>query len=151
MRGSPTFFLQSLSCFCFERHIPISPNRWKLLRGADVRERDGDIVGRDLPREVLKNGGRKSAPPDAHTRLARTITLLDIANAVIVEGYYSLDKQANALGIKRSTAWTIMKNKHKLGRLSEKTTSRMLAQPGLAPSVRAVILQYVMERSRNLP
>jgi hypothetical protein len=111
----------------------------------------GDIVRRDPPNEVLKNGGRKSALPHAHTHLARTITVKDIANALIVEGYYSLDKQANALGIHRSTAWTIMKNKHKLGRLSEKTTSRMLAQPDLPPSIRAVILLYVMERSRNLP
>jgi hypothetical protein len=107
----------------------------------------GDIVRRNSPSEVLKNAGRKSA----HTRRARTITVQDIANALIVEGYYSLDKQANALGIHRSTAWTIMKNKHKLGRLSAKTTSRMLAQPGLPPSIRAVILRYVMERSRNLP
>jgi hypothetical protein len=119
--------------------------------GVGARERNGDIVGHDLPREVLKNGGRKSVPPDVHTDLARTITLQDIANAVIVEGYYSLDQQANALGIHRSTAWTIMKNKHKLGRLSEKTTSRMLAQPGLPPSVRALILRYLMDKSRNSP
>jgi hypothetical protein len=105
----------------------------------------------DPPREVLKNQGRKSALPGADTHRTRTTTVRDIANALIAKGYHSLDKQANVLGIRRSTAWTIVKNKHKLGRLSEKTTSRMLAQPDLPPSIRAVILRYVMERSSGLP
>jgi hypothetical protein len=119
--------------------------------GESRRWEIGDTVRRDPPREVLKNLGRISALPDANTRLARTVAIQDIADALIVEGYYSLDEQANALGIHRSTAWTIVKNKHKLGRLSEKTTSRMLAQPKLPPSVRAAVLRYVMERPRSLP
>ena len=59
----------------------------------------------------------------------------DIAGALIAEGYRSLDEQAKALGVHRSTAWTIMKTKHKLDRLSQKTTNNMLANPALPPSV----------------
>ena len=74
----------------------------------------------------------------------------DIAGALIAEGYRSLDEQAKALGVHRSTAWTIVKTKHKLGRLSRKTTNSMLANPELPPSVRIVVLQYLTERSDGL-
>jgi hypothetical protein len=73
-----------------------------------------------------------------------------IAEALIAEGYRSLDEQARALGVHRSTAWTIMKTKHKLDRLSLKTTNSMLANPALPPSVRIVVLQYLTERSDDL-
>jgi hypothetical protein len=73
-----------------------------------------------------------------------------IAEALIAEGYLSLDAQAKALGVHRSTAWTIVKTKHKLGRLSLKTTNSMLANPELPSSVRNVVLQYLIERSDGL-
>ena len=47
----------------------------------------------------------------------RAISLQDISEALIECGYTKLDKQAKALGIHRSTAWTIVNVKHKLGRL----------------------------------
>ena len=75
------------------------------------------------------------------------IGLQDISEALIACGYTKLDKQAKALGIRRSTAWTIVKVKHKLGRLSSKTTSRILANPETPPSVRNVVQQYLDERS----
>jgi hypothetical protein len=64
------------------------------------------------------------------------ICIQDITATLIACGYYSLDAQAKALGINRSTAWTIVRNKHKLGRLSAKTTERMLSNGALPrPSV----------------
>ena len=78
-----------------------------------------------------------------------TNRIQDITAALIASGYSSLDEQAKALGVHRSTAWTIIKMKHKLGRLSAKTTARILANPKTPPSVRAVIRQYLAERSNN--
>ena len=49
----------------------------------------------------------------------------DITKALITSGYTSLDRQAKALGLHRSTVWTITKNRHKLGRLSRKTIERI--------------------------
>jgi hypothetical protein len=80
-------------------------------------------------------------------RRSYAVGLQHISNALIGCGYTSLDKQAKALGISRSTAWTIIKTKHKLGRLSTKTTKRILANPELPPSVRAVVQKYMAERS----
>jgi hypothetical protein len=79
-------------------------------------------------------------------RVRRTTAIQDIADALVAAGHTSLDKQAKALGIHRATAWTIIKTKHKLGRLNTKTTNRILKNPDTPPTVRAVIQQYLVER-----
>jgi hypothetical protein len=69
----------------------------------------------------------------------RKIPIQLIADAVIRAGYISLDEQAKALGLRRSTAWTIMKAKHKLGHLNNKTVRSILANPDTPVSVRVII------------
>jgi len=81
----------------------------------------------------------------------RTMPIQPIVNALIAAGYSSLDNQARALGLNRSTAWTIIKNKHKLGRLNIKTTQRILENPDTPPDVRAVIEQYMSQSLVTLP
>jgi hypothetical protein len=91
-------------------------------------------------------------PPDpiaGSSRRNGTVSLRHIAEALIACGYTSLDEQAKALGLNRSTAWTIVKAKHKLGRLSAKTSRRILANPTLPARVREVVRQYLDERSAN--
>jgi hypothetical protein len=58
-----------------------------------------------------------------------------------------LDAQAKALGIRRSTVWTIVRTKHKLGHLNAKTTERMLANPELPECIRDVLQRHVAETS----
>ena len=70
-----------------------------------------------------------------------------IREALIACGYAKLDQQAKALGIHRATAWTIVNKKHKIDRLSIKTIRRILENPELPHPVRAVVEQYVAERS----
>ena len=71
------------------------------------------------------------------------VRLQDISEALIADGYTSLNAQAKALGLHRSAAWTILKAKHKLGRLSLKTTNSMLANPETPPAVRALVEKYL--------
>ena len=77
-----------------------------------------------------------------------TVKLQHISEALIASGYTSLDEQAKALGVHRSTAWTIIKAEHKCGRLNTKTTQQILANPETPPAVRAVIEKYLAERSK---
>lgn len=79
-------------------------------------------------------------------RRRRIATVEQIAEALVADGYTSLDCQAKALGINRSTAWTIVKTKHKSGCLHRKTTQRILENPDTPPSVRAVVQKYLAER-----
>jgi hypothetical protein len=72
--------------------------------------------GHHLRRGVFVDKG------DQQMRTNKTSMELErISEALVLCGYTSLDEQAKALGLGRSTAWTITKNKHKLGRLSAKT------------------------------
>ena len=82
----------------------------------------------------------------SRARRKYTTSIQHIADALIAAGFTSLDKQAKALGIHRATAWTIIKNKHKLDRLNLTTTNRMLANPELPPCIRDVLQRYVAER-----
>ena len=75
----------------------------------------------------------------------RTTQIQEIADALVAAGYISLDEQAKALGLNRSTVWTIVKSKHKLGRLNAKTTQTILANPDTPASVRVVIQQYLAQ------
>jgi hypothetical protein len=77
------------------------------------------------------------------------IQLGRISEALISSGYTSLDAQAKALGVHRSTAWVIIKNKHKLGRLSAKIANRILGNPQTPPAVRTIVQQYVSKRSER--
>jgi hypothetical protein len=83
---------------------------------------------------------------DNNAVLVYSTELARISDALISSGYTSVDDQAKALGLGRSTAWTIAKNKHKLGRLSAKTINRILANPQTPPAVRAVLHEYVAQR-----
>ena len=69
------------------------------------------------------------------------VALQQIREALVQSGYTKLDQQAKALGVHRSTAWAIIKTRHKLGRL------RILANADTPPSVRSVIQKYLAERS----
>ena len=76
---------------------------------------------------------------------ARKTKIQDITEALISSGYTSLDGQAKALGLRRSTAWTIIRNRHKLGRLSTKTIERIITNPETPPLVLAAIQRYAVE------
>ena len=69
----------------------------------------------------------------------RKIPIQLIADALIKDGYLSLDKQAKALGLNRATVWTIVRTKHKLGYLNNKTVRRILANPDTPASVRETV------------
>ena len=86
----------------------------------------------------------------ADTSRNYAVGIQQLREALIISGYTTLGQQAKALGVSRSTAWTIIKTRHKLGRLNTKTTQRILRNPETPPSVRAVIEQYLAEKSDAL-
>jgi hypothetical protein len=74
----------------------------------------------------------------------------ELAEAVKSAGFLTLDEQAKALGLSRSTAWTIRKASHKASGLSASIINRMLTTPELPPLARTKILEYVEEKAAGL-
>jgi hypothetical protein len=77
----------------------------------------------------------------AHER--RRNSIRQIVDALVAAGYQSLDNQAKALGVHRSTAWTIISTRHKVGPLNAKTTTRILTNPETPESIRALVRNYL--------
>jgi hypothetical protein len=73
-----------------------------------------------------------------------------LAEAAKIDGVLTLDELASALGLPRSTAWTIRNGGHKASGLSVSIIERMLAAPKLPVAARATLLEYVAEKTSGL-
>jgi hypothetical protein len=74
----------------------------------------------------------------------------EIGNALITAGIISLDAQAKALGLPRSTAWTILSAEHKGTGISARIICQMLNSEPLPPLVRAKIVEYAKEKAAGI-
>jgi hypothetical protein len=74
----------------------------------------------------------------------------EIGDALRAAGYLTIDSQAEALGLGRSTAWTLLRAEHKTSGLSSAVVDRMLAAPKLPPAVQKKVLEYIAEKSAGL-
>lgn len=70
----------------------------------------------------------------------------EIKAALAAVGVITLDKQAEALGLSRSTAWHLLNGKHKGSGISATVINRMLAASRLPPAVRVTLLEYIAEK-----
>jgi hypothetical protein len=71
----------------------------------------------------------------------------DIGAALQAAGYTVLDRQAEVLGLARSTTWSVLRGGHKSSGLSAAIIKRILAAPQVPPAVHQKLLEYVAEKS----
>jgi len=74
----------------------------------------------------------------------------ELGAALAADGLVTLDEQARALGLSRSTAWAVLKANHKASGLTVPTINRMLSSPELPPPARVTILTYIEEKLAGL-
>jgi hypothetical protein len=74
----------------------------------------------------------------------------ELREALIRSGFCTLERQAMALGLPRSTTWTIVRGTHKASGLSATVINRMLSFDGLPSLARATILRYIDEKMAGL-
>src|SRR4030081_3634460 len=87
-------------------------------------------------------------PTEAKAR--QGIRIKELGASLTASGLFTLDEQARALGLSRSTAWAVLKANHKASGLTAATINRMLSSPELPPRARATILTYVEEKLAGL-
>jgi hypothetical protein len=83
----------------------------------------------------------------SNQQLRQERKIQEITEALVTEGLTTLDKQAVALGLVRSTAWFILQAKHKKTGITTPTLIRMLECPHLPQTVREKVLEYVAEKA----
>jgi hypothetical protein len=86
----------------------------------------------------------------ADVKARQSSNIREIGEALITAGFISLDAQAKALGLPRSTAWTILSAEHKATGLSARIICRMLSSNRLPLLVRAKIIEYAEERAAGI-
>jgi hypothetical protein len=105
----------------------------------DSREPSGMCV-------MAKAGIRKSRIGKKTAMARQAAKIAEIRRELASAGYNTVREQAEVLGLRRSTAWAVLRtNSEKLG-ISSATIKRMLASPHLPLTVRKVIREYVRER-----
>jgi hypothetical protein len=93
---------------------------------------------------------QRPLPLTASMKARQSSKIRELAEAVKSAGLLTLDEQAKALGLSRSTASTILRASHKTSGLSASIINRMLAAPELPPLARTKILEYVEEKADGL-
>ena len=105
---------------------------------------------RPLSAADLQRRGERPLPLSARVKARQASKIRELAEAVESAGFLTLDEQAKALGLPRSTAWTIRRASHKASGLSASIINRMLAAPELPALARSKIIEYVEEKAAGL-
>ena len=82
----------------------------------------------------------------AEMKARQSDRIRELRTTLCAVGFITLEAQAKALGLPRSTTWAILKGNHKHSGLSAATINRMLAAPQLPLLIRAKIVEYVDEK-----
>jgi hypothetical protein len=82
----------------------------------------------------------------AQMKARQTSKIMELAEALAASGLNGLDDQARALGLCRSTAWTILKAQHKGSGLSANVINKMLRSAQIPLPVRRTLVAYVAEK-----
>ena len=80
------------------------------------------------------------------SRALQASKIREIGKALSAAGYEHIDSQAEALGLSRSTTWTVLQGNHKHSGLTAAVIHQMLESKNLPVSVRHKIIEYVMEK-----
>jgi hypothetical protein len=103
---------------------------------------------KSAPESASTGGATK--PSIAEAKARQSIKIKELKVALTSAGLHTIDEQARALGLCRSTSWSVLKGNHKSSGLSPSTINYILHAPELPPSVRTKIVEYVEERSTGL-
>src|SRR5712671_2039850 len=80
----------------------------------------------------------------------QALKIRNLGEALVASGYVSINQQARALGLSRSTTWAIIQADHKTSGLSASVINRILSTPQVPSKVKTLILEYVEEKLAGL-
>jgi hypothetical protein len=84
----------------------------------------------------------------AGMKARQAVKIREIKEALVASGILTLDEQTKALGLNRSTAWTVLKGDHKSSGLSATIINCILAATQSPPLVRANIRSLNTSRKK---
>jgi hypothetical protein len=94
---------------------------------------------------LSSNQKESSKPIITEMKARQTAKIRELRQALVDSGFFTLDEQSKALGLARSTTWTILRASHKGSGLSAGIIKRMLLSRQLPPRARRKILEYTTD------
>jgi hypothetical protein len=118
------------------------------------RNRIGDrfrdpVVAILLPGGALMSSADRPRHRSSDKRPTQSQRIRELRLALIEAGCVSLDQQAAVLGLSRSTTWAILRGNPTCTGLPPALIARMLRAPKLPQAARAVLMNYVSEKSQG--
>ena len=107
-----------------------------------MREPKRSQIERTSPQAASSGSG-------ALKRTRQASRIRDLRQALIEAGHKSLDQQATALGLCRSTTWTVLRGDHKCSGLGAALVARMWVTRELPPTARTILANYIIEKSQG--
>jgi predicted DNA-binding transcriptional regulator AlpA len=104
----------------------------------------------EVPLQSAPSGGISPCIRNKDHKARQAIRIKEIGAALASDGFVTVDEQARALGLSRSSAWAVLKADHKASGLTVPTINRMLSSPELPPRARVTILTYIEEKLAGL-
>ena len=104
----------------------------------------------EVPLQSAPSGGISPCIGNKDHKARQAIRIKEIGAALAADGFVTVDEQARALGLSRSSAWAVLKADHKASGLTVPTINRMLSSPELPPRARVAILTYIEEKLAGL-
>ena len=101
------------------------------------------VIARPLPVPDLQ-------PSCRELKDRQSAKIRQIGDALRTSGCVGLDRQAETLGVSRSTAWCVLQANHKATGLTPILIKRMLASRKLPQAVRQNIVEYAAEKAAGL-
>ena len=86
------------------------------------------------------------APAGRSIKSQQCAKIAELRQALLEAGFCSLNSQALALGLGRSTTWSILRAGHKATGLTGSIIRRILSSAELPPAARGVIEEYVAQK-----
>src|SRR5215475_2006010 len=128
-----------------------------------VQNDDGDLLSRPEETLMASNGfsafstfsvrrqaerslQESSKAVVAEMKARQAAKIREVGHALVDAGFLTLDEQSKALGLARSTTWTILRASHKGSGLSAAIIKRMLLWPQLPPLARSIIIEYTRDK-----
>jgi hypothetical protein len=99
---------------------------------------------------IERESVRRVVETPAHMKARQVSKIKEITDALVAAGCCAIDRQATALGLSRSTAWSVRRANHKNSGLSAAIVQRMLSAPQLPPLARDKLLEYIGDKSAGL-
>jgi len=130
--------------------MPSQASIWRPIEGCQSQRESKEHFEREIMYLADPGFPQAATVGIAEAKARQSSKIRELRIALRSAGLITLEEQARALALSRSTTWKLLKADHKASGISARVISQILYAPSLPPLVRTTILEYVREKTAGL-